>query len=132
MSISQLHKSFQSLRTSLCLLMFVGAAGCSGSDHGPHWPKVGNPNQGAIEISRSGCGSCHMIPGIQHADGLVGPPLTDFARRTIVAGVLPNTPDNLIRWVRYPQEVVAGNAMPDGNLSDQQARDIAAYLYTLR
>jgi cytochrome c len=122
----------RSIRPSLFLAALLSAAGCSLPDHGPHWPRVGDPNQGAIEIERSACGSCHMIAGVQHADGLVGPPLTHFARRTIVAGLLPNTPDNLVRWVRYPQEVVAGNAMPDGNLTDKQARDIAAYLYTLR
>jgi cytochrome c2 len=96
------------------------------------WPKVGDAHQGSIVIGRSGCGSCHIIPGIQHADGLVGPPLTHFARRTIVAGLLPNTPSNLIHWVQEPQQVVPGNAMPNGGLDDQQARDTVAYLETLR
>jgi cytochrome c1 len=67
-----------------------------------------------------------------HANGLVGPPLQHFAGRTIIAGLLPNTPANLVKWIRFPQEVVPGNAMPDGGLDDLQARDIAAYLYTLR
>ncbi len=66
------------------------------------------------------------------ATGLVGPPLTHFSRRTIIAGLLPNTPGNLIRWIRYPQSVVPGNAMPDAALSEAQTRDVAAYLYTLR
>lgn len=63
---------------------------------------------------------------------MVGPPLNHFARRTIVAGLLPNTPANLVRWIRYPQQVVPGNAMPDAGLDEQQARDVAAYLYSLR
>jgi cytochrome c1 len=67
-----------------------------------------------------------------HANGMVGPPLDHFARRTIVAGLLPNTPANLVLWIRNPQQVVPGNAMPAAGLDDQQAGDIAAYLYTLR
>lgn len=107
-------------------------AGCSGGPSAPVRSGVGDARWGAILITRSGCGSCHAIPGIQNADGMVGPPLTGFARRTIVAGILPNTPPMLVRWIRYPQEVAPGNAMPDGGLSDAQAHDIAAYLYTLR
>lgn len=78
------------------------------------------------------CGACHAVPGVPQADGMVGPPLVHFARRTVVAGMLPNTPSNLVLWIRFPQSVVPGNAMPDTGLSDAQARDVAAYLYTLR
>ena len=94
--------------------------------------RIGDAAEGKIVMTRSGCGSCHEIPGLMHANGLVGPPLQHFAGRTIIAGLLPNTPQNLVKWIRYPQEVVPGNAMPDGGLNDKQARDIAAYLYTLR
>jgi cytochrome c1 len=73
-----------------------------------------------------------MIPGINGADGLVGPPLILFARRTYVAGELPNTPSNLIRWIQDPPAVEPRTAMPALGLSEQQARDVAAYLYTLR
>jgi cytochrome c len=104
---------------------------CSGKPTAPSRVGVGDPKRGAIIMTRSGCGSCHTIPGLQNADGMVGPSLAHFARRTIVAGILPNTPPMLVKWIRYPQEVVPGNAMPDGGLSDAQARDIAAYLYTL-
>ncbi|HEY1433445.1 MAG TPA: c-type cytochrome, partial [Stellaceae bacterium] len=77
-------------------------------------------------------GSCHTIPGIREARGRVGPPLDNIGERTIVAGLLPNTPDNLMRWLETPQSVVPGNAMPNMGLSDHDARDVAAYLYTLR
>ncbi len=66
-----------------------------------------------------------------HASGLVGPPLIHFSRRTIIAGYLPNTRDNLIHWIQHPQQVAPGNAMPDASLTEKQARDIAAYLYGL-
>jgi cytochrome c1 len=81
---------------------------------------------------REACGSCHTVPGLQQADGLAGPPLTGFARRTMIGGMLANTPDNLVGWLRSPQAVVPRNAMPDLRLTDKQARDVAAYLETLR
>lgn len=92
----------------------------------------GDPGRGPAAIARYGCGSCHTIPGVRGAVGEAGPPLTKFAHRTYVAGVLPNTSQNLIRWIRYPQQVVSGNAMPDLGVTDVEARNIAAYLYTLR
>jgi cytochrome c2 len=92
----------------------------------------GDPERGAVLMVREACGACHVIPGIQEAAGEVGPPLSGMARRTIIAGVLPNTPDNMARWIRDPQGVVPGNAMPGVGLSEAQARDIAAYLATLR
>ena len=113
------------------MIGLVALAACAQTPDRPHWPVVGNAGQGKVWIERMGCGSCHMIPGLQNADGMVGPPLTHFARRTIIAGVLPNTPANLIHWIQVPQTVVPGNAMPNAGLTKTQARDIAAYLYTL-
>lgn len=92
----------------------------------------GNPNRGAKLIATYGCGSCHQIPGVPGADGLVGPPLGTIGKRSYIAGVLPNTGDNLQRWIQHPQQFVPGNAMPDLGIGDQDARDIAAYLYSLQ
>lgn len=92
---------------------------------------IGDPQAGAKRIAQVGCGSCHIIPGISGARGLVGPPLNHMSRRIYLAGLLRNTPENLVYWLRNPQQVVPGNAMPDMGLSEDQARDIAAYLYTL-
>lgn len=83
-------------------------------------------------IAGFGCGGCHTIPGVSNASGNVGPPLNRFGSRTYIAGMLSNTPSNLVRWLRDPQGVVPGNAMPNMGISEAQARDIAAYLYTLR
>ena len=109
-------------------------AGCRGGRYARAVEIVpgGNPRVGARLIESYRCGACHTIPGIHDADGLVGPPLTLFARRTYIAGVLPNTPPNLIRWVRDPPAVDPRTAMPVLGLSRQQATDVAAYLYTLR
>jgi cytochrome c1 len=108
-------------------------AACGAQPPGAASPgAVGDPAQGAAIIQQAQCGACHEIPGVADAHGLVGPPLTEFGRRTMVAGMLPNTPDALVRWLRDPQGVTPGNGMPDTHLTDRQARDVAAYLYTLR
>jgi cytochrome c2 len=87
---------------------------------------------GAMIIARQACGSCHVIPGIEGADGQVGPPLTHFASRQTVAGKLPNTPDELVRFLRSPKAIMPGGAMPDLNLTNVEAREVAAYLYRLK
>jgi cytochrome c1 len=123
-------------RRRLPLLALLGAAlgfsACSGRPPAPAWDVGGDADRGKVTIVRSSCGSCHLIPGIPQARGLAGPPLNHFARRTVVAGVLPNTPENLVRWVRDPQGVLPQNAMPDAGLSEAQAQDVVAYLYTLQ
>jgi cytochrome c2 len=92
----------------------------------------GNARAGMVALRKYGCVGCHTIPGIEGAYGLVGPPLTQFADRIYIAGRLTNTPDNLMLWIQKPQQVVPHNAMPDMGVSEQDSRDIAAYLYTLR
>lgn len=92
----------------------------------------GDADRGAELIASSGCGSCHTIPGIEDADAVVGPPLTDMGRREYIAGNLPNEPDNMIRWLIDPQAIEPGTAMPTIGLTEAEARHIAAYLYTLR
>ncbi len=92
----------------------------------------GNVHVGQHLIYSYGCGSCHVIPGIAEADGLVGPTLQGFASRVYIAGSLTNEPENLFLWITKPQHVIPGNAMPDLGITERQAHDIAAYLYTLR
>jgi cytochrome c len=88
-------------------------------------------DRGKAAIEGYGCGSCHTIPGVEGADAAVGPPLDGFADRAYVAGVLPNLPGPLSRWIMHPQEIVPGNAMPDLGIGRREARDIAQYLYEL-
>lgn len=92
----------------------------------------GDAHRGAALIQKFGCGACHTIPGISGADGLVGPPLETIARRVYIAGVLPNSPDNLAAYIENPQQFVPGNVMPVMGISHDQARDIAAYLSKAR
>ncbi len=91
----------------------------------------GDPARGHAVILASGCGACHVIPGVRGAVAWVGPPLTEWARRGYVGGRLPNAPDNLIAWLRDPQAISPGSAMPAVGLSEAEARDAAAYLFTL-
>jgi cytochrome c len=91
----------------------------------------GSPERGAHLIQQYGCGSCHTVPGVKGADGLVGPPLTRFGSRSYIAGELPNNAENLQRWIKNPQSVEPGTAMPNLSVTDVDARDIAAYLFTL-
>jgi cytochrome c len=109
-------------------------AGCTGGQ-APRTYSIaarGDAGHGKQVIQSAGCGACHMIPGIGEARGLVGPPLMLFGRRTMIAGQLPNSPENLALWIQHPRSVEPGTAMPDLGLTTDQAEDVAAYLYTLR
>lgn len=92
----------------------------------------GNPDRGPDLIRKYGCSTCHVIPGIEGARGMIGPPLNGIASRTYLGGQLPNTPQNMLRWIQDPQSIERGTAMPNLGVSDPEARHIAAYLYTLR
>ena len=92
----------------------------------------GDMERGRSALDGFGCGTCHVIPGVRGAVGGVGPPLTRFADRAYIAGQLANDPQNLIRWIQDPQAVEPGTAMPDLGVGPQVARDMAAYLYSIR
>jgi cytochrome c2 len=92
----------------------------------------GSVARGQTAIGKYGCGACHTIPGITQATATVGPPLTQIAVRQYLGGRLVNTPDNMMKWLQHPQQIDPKNAMPEMGVTDQDARDIAAYLYTLR
>lgn len=110
-----------------CTAVFAGCMGGQQTSHDFH-DAIGNTHAGKELIVSYGCGSCHTIPGIYTARGLVGPPLYFFGRRTMIAGELPNTPENLTRWLLNPRAVEPATAMPSLGLSAEQAQDIAAYL----
>ena len=90
----------------------------------------GDPRRGEAMFIQYGCGSCHALKGVRTATGMVGPPLDGIALRAIIAGHLANKPENMERWIRDPQHVAPGTAMPDLNVGETDARDITAFLYT--
>ena len=91
-----------------------------------------DPQRGRKAIEQYACVTCHQIPGAVGANAPVGPPLKDIGTRAFIAGVLPNTPQNMVRWLRHPQSVSPQSAMPDLGMTERDARDIAAYLGTLK
>ena len=104
---------------------------------GKHVTKVpivtgGDAERGKLAMKEYGCGSCHTIPGVTGARALVGPPLGDVASRMYIAGVLPNEPDNMVRWIMNPPSVDSKTAMPYLGVTERDARDMAEYLYELR
>jgi cytochrome c len=120
------------LAIAVCLVASFAAA-CRPS--GPSEASMitgGDVERGRTAIGKYGCAACHTIPGIAGATATVGPPLERIAVRTYLGGHLTNSPGNMIRWIQKPQEVDPNNAMPNMGVTDQDAKDIAAYLYTLR
>jgi cytochrome c len=135
---SRVVRVARAARVAVAAFVALGAiaalGGCEWGRHEQPHRQVpgGSARDGRTAILRHGCGGCHVIPGIQRAEGRVAPPLNAFAERGYVAGVVANNPDNLIRWLRNPSAVNPGTAMPALGLTEAEARDIAAYLYTLR
>ena len=118
------------LRAALLSLLLVA---CAANNTTPVMQvEGGDPYRGAQAIQRNGCHSCHRIPGIRGTNSYVGPPLNAWSERQYIAGNLQNSPDNLISWIMNPQAIEPGTAMPNMNIDEQEARDIAAYLYTLQ
>ncbi len=118
----------------LAILAIVFLVQCSGNEqqHTAEITTRGNFTRGASMIQYYGCGSCHIIPGISGASGLAGPPLSGIANRIYIAGVLQNTPENMMRWIENPKAVDEKTVMPNLGVTRQDAADIAGYLYTLQ
>lgn len=112
-------------------MALLSACAAEASRPAPVVPVAGDPEAGRAAIVEYGCGSCHTIPGIPGADALVGPPLDSWSGRAFVAGTLPNSPDNLARFLDDPAEIRPGTAMPDLALTDEDITAIVAYLFTL-
>lgn len=88
-------------------------------------------SRGKKALQQYACVTCHRIPGETGLHAPVGPPLDGMGKRSFIAGLLANTPENMVRWLQSPQEVHPGSAMPDLGVTARDARDIAAYLHTL-
>lgn len=112
----------------------IGVSGCERTNTSADAAALthGNPAHGRDLIRTYGCGSCHSIPGIRGADATVGPPLAGIASRSFIGGVLTHEPDNMVWWLRDPPAVDSNTAMPNVGLTELQAHDVAAYLYTLK
>ncbi|AMX96911.1 c-type cytochrome [Mesorhizobium sp. M7A.F.Ca.US.014.04.1.1] len=88
----------------------------------------GDPQRAIPAMIRNGCGGCHEIPGVPGARGTVGPSLRGVVERGYI-GASRASPDAMMRWISRARDVDPNTAMPNTNLSPQEARDITAYLY---
>jgi cytochrome c len=115
------------------MALLIGLSSCNQSLERTAAAMTGrNPGRGKEVLRQYGCVSCHTIPGIRGANALVGPSLQQIASRMYIAGVLPNTPENMLRWLQNPPAVDTLTAMPNVGVTEADARDMAGYLYTLR
>ena len=92
----------------------------------------GDAENGRLLLRQYGCGSCHTIPGVANARGNVGPPLERVGSRVYLAGILPNTPENMTRWISDPAAIDPATAMPDQQVPERHVRDMVAYLDRLK
>lgn len=121
--------------TRACLILLLAAALGACSEEGrPVVDRVpgGDAARGKVAAMNFGCSVCHKIPDIRGPGGVVGPPLLQFGQRSYIAGGIPNRPDNLVRWIMDAPAMKQGTAMPNMHIPEASAKDIAAFLYTLR
>ena len=114
------------------VFLLIGCSAGADTVNGVPEPRLASASvvaSGRNLLANYGCGSCHTIPGVPGANSMAGPPLNRFYERSYVAGRLPNTWDNLAKFIQHPQEIDPGNAMPDLGVSNDEAYDMAAYLY---
>jgi cytochrome c len=112
----------------IALVLFACSTEVNGMPE-PHPASESTIDAGRRLIASYGCGSCHSIPGVPGAKGMAAAPLGRFYARTYIAGRLPNTETNLVKWIQHPQQIDPGNAMPDLGVGEEEAHAIAAYLY---
>lgn len=114
------------------LLTCAGLVACGGPPD--RTPTLGNADasRGRQLVADKGCVACHAFPDVKWPRGGLGPSLENFARQSLIAGRLPNQPGVLMQFVRDAPALMPGTAMPAISMTDQEARDVTAYLLTLR
>jgi L-cysteine S-thiosulfotransferase len=112
-----------------CLAVLLCA--CVDNSDPPRQILGANAENGLAIIHRVGCAACHVIPGVAWPEGGAGPSLRRFAESPMIGGQAPNQPDVLVRWLIDAPSISPATAMPPMPLTESEARDVAAYLYTL-
>lgn len=92
----------------------------------------GDPERGAFLIQRYGCGGCHRIPGVVGAAGKAAPSLEHLGGEVYISGNLPNSPQNVMRWIESPHSILPETKMPELGVGPGEARDITTFLWSLR
>jgi cytochrome c len=122
------------MKALLLFICIVTLVSCGPSSETKLWAgnaTGGKPEDGKIAIQKYGCTSCHTIDGIS-SESLVGPPLTKMGSRSYLAGNMENNAANLVHFIQHPRQVHNDTAMPEMGVTEQDARDMAAYLYTFK
>ena len=117
------------------LLLAAAFISCGPSKADKRWASEstgGDPEHGQAALQKYGCIACHTIDGVRESQAMVGPPLTRMASRNYLAGNMQNNATNLIHFIQHPREVHNDTAMPEMGVTDEDARNIAAYLYTFK
>ena len=118
-------------RASAMLLCAMLASACS-SQEKPSRVEGGDPERGRLLTQQYQCAACHFIPEVQGTNGDAGPSLQYMGRLSYIAGSIPNQPENMIRFLRNPPAVKPGTLMPALGISEEEARHMAAFMYTLQ
>jgi cytochrome c len=122
-------RSSRRLTRVAALVCALTLAGCTPPGEVSHLG--GDAKRGKLLAVQHGCAACHTIPRMP-TRGLVGPPLDGVGKRAYLAGKVPNTPENMVRWIRFPQQIDPDTMMPDMQISEIDGRDLTAFLYALR
>ena len=115
------------LHAARCALLTLLCSACS-----RHEAPFGDANRGKQLVAKYGCPVCHIIPDVEGPKGMIGPPLAHLATRPLIGGKLKNTPENLAKWLQNPQAIDPNNAMPNLGITPVDARDLTAFLQTLK
>jgi cytochrome c len=124
-------------RSALILLLasfvLLSEGGCSSTNsqvEPPSWHR--RVSRGRSLVRSYGCDTCHEIPTVVGARGSIGPSLDHIASKYYLAGQLPNSHENLQRWIQYPHNINPNTVMPDMGVTDTDAADIGLFLETLK
>ena len=119
------------LTTGALLCAAVLASGCAKEE--PASRVVGgDPERGRLLVQQYQCAACHFIPEVQGPNGDAGPSLQYMGRLSYIAGSIPNQPENMIRFLQNPPAVKPGTLMPALGITDDEARHMAAFMYSLK
>jgi cytochrome c len=116
----------------IALFALVALIGCGGTEKRQTVDQGGNSDHGKQLVSQYGCTTCHYIPGVEGPRGMVGPSLEHMASRNLMANKFPNSAEMMIRWLQNPQSLDPQSSMPNVGVTPADARDMAAYLATLK
>lgn len=126
-----MHNVCRAISLTLTLVPLAALTGCGRQSvkQGQALALGGDVDRGREALLRHGCGNCHAIPGVMEIESLTAPSLANIGKRWYIAGILPNTPVNMVLWIRNPQGVDPQTTKPPMELPDREIRDMVAYLY---